>query len=161
MSKSKEDVQELLQKRFEAVGAAVSKENAWKLFKEAIHGIVDLCLEDQDNAVSLSGIGKFEILKVAPRQSKVGVVEYIPRLRFRPSTRINEYLEEKMGQVPDVKKMEAVKAKLMAAGKLRHNLPPRPAKDPAAEEAKPTSAVKPAEKKDAAKKGKKDFSSEF
>ena len=107
MAKSKEDVQEVLQAKFQEIGVKVSKETAWKGFKACIDAVVDTCLKDDKNTVSLSGVGKFEILRVVPRQSKVGVVEFIPRLRFRPSTRINEFIEEAMGQKPDADKRQA------------------------------------------------------
>lgn len=148
---SKEDLQEVLSTKFGELGVKVSKENAWKLFKAGIEAAVETCIKDKELACSLSGVGRFEIMKAKPRGTKVGVVEFIPRLRFRPSSRINEFLETQMGQVPDPTKRAAVRADLEKAGKLKTNLPPRAKKEPTAAPATPAPK---AEKKEAKKADK-------
>lgn len=114
---SKEDLVENLVPELEAIGIKVSKANAWNAFKACMNAAVATTLADEGNALSLSGVGKFEVLKAQPRSSKIGLVEFVPRLRFRPSVRITERIEEAMGQVPDEKKMAAAKEKLRAEGK--------------------------------------------
>lgn len=159
---SKEDLQEVLVGKFNELGVKVSKENAWKLYKAGQEAIVETCLKDKELACSLSGIGRFEIMKAKPRKSKVGVVEFIPRLRYRPSSRVNEQLEAAMGQVPDPKKIEAVKAVLKAEGKLKTNLPPRPPKVAApAPSAAPTTPAPAASAAKGGKKGGKSFEDSF
>lgn len=148
---SKEDLQEVLVAKFAELGVKVSKENAWKVYKAGQDAIIETCLKDKEMACSLSGIGRFEIMKAKPRKSKVGVVEFIPRLRFRPSSRVNEALEQALGQVPDPAKIEAVKAKLKSEGKLTSNLPPRVPKAPGAAVPVPAKAAAKATAKAAPK----------
>jgi len=141
---TKEDLQEKLVARYEAVGIKMSKEMAWKAFREGIYAVADTLLSNPEDNLALSGVGRFEILKAAPRKSKIGLVEYIPRLRFRTSTRINAFLETSMGQVPDPAKLEAAKAKIRAEGGVP-NFGPRVAK------AKPDVVAEPFSKVEAAK----------
>lgn len=126
----------------------LSKDKTWKLFKGFVNSIVDQVAKDADNKISLSGIGNFEMIKASPRGTKVGVVDFVPRMRWRASTRINALLEEMTDQVPDPDKVAAKRAELEKAGKLTSNLPPRDSKKAAPKKA----AAKKAATKKAAKK---------
>lgn len=102
----KKHVQAIIQQK---LGVKVSKEKAWELFKAMVHGTVELCLNLDDNSISLSGVGTFEILKTKPRGSKAGLDkdgkpiegaeawDFVPRFRFFPSTAINNLLEQHYG----------------------------------------------------------------
>jgi len=90
-------------------GQKVSKETAWNLFKAVIHGTVQFTTKQEDNALALAGVGKFEVLMTKPRGSKAGldkegnpieganVWEIVPRYRFYPSVAINRVVEAAYG----------------------------------------------------------------
>lgn len=80
----------------EETGTKISKEAAWELYKAIYNKTVDLAIEGD---VSLAGVGKFVVQRTKPRGEKVGKVEFVPRFKVRASSRINAYLEEKLGQV--------------------------------------------------------------
>lgn len=118
---------EHLQKIFkDTAGIKISKATAWDLFKEIILGTVEFVenqpLEkaeegDEDSLgvrrLPLAGVGAFEVLNVKPRATKAGlrkdeqgnwvrdeslkVWPYVPRFRFRPSSKISERLEKVFG----------------------------------------------------------------
>jgi len=153
--KTKEDFVEILKEALESAGVSLSKDKTWKVFKVAVNSIVEAALTDEkDNALVLSGIGRFEIIKASPRQSKIGVVDFVPKIRWRASSRVDELLQTRMGQVPDPEKLkaskEALAAAAVAAGRPVSNLPPRTPAEKKPEE------KKPAEKKPAEKAPKKD-----
>lgn len=125
---TKEGFAETLQTVLNQHNVKTSKERAWKIFKSIIFSIADSVVVDDDNKISLSGIGNFELLKATPRGTKEGVVDYVPRLRYRPSSKINTMLEEATDQVPDPEKVAKKRAELEKAGKLTTNLPNRGAK---------------------------------
>lgn len=77
---------------FEEIGQKISKEAAWSLFKKIFEKTVNLACE---MPVSLAGIGKFEVQKMKPRKSKVGVVPFVPRFKLRSSSSISRYLEDR------------------------------------------------------------------
>lgn len=148
--KTKEAFVEELQKIMNENGIKCSKETAWKVYKGMVGNIVAMVTADEDNKISLAGIGNYELIKSTPRGTKEGVVEFVPRLRWRPSSKINTLLEELTGQVPDPEKVAAKRAELEKAGKLHNNLPPREKKDTPTEPA--AAAVEAKNKKaDAAK----------
>lgn len=137
---SKEDFTEILQKTLEGIELKTSKEKAWIVFKACIDAVVTGCLKDKDNVISLGGVGKFEIIKASPRLTKVGVVDFVPKLRFRPSSKIDERILAEMGQVPDPAKLALRRAALEKEGKIVSNLPVR-------EKAAPAAPAVPEEKK--------------
>lgn len=141
---TKDAFAESLQAQMNEHGYKTSKEKSWKLFKAFVKVIVDGVVEDPDNKISLAGIGNFEMLKAAARSSKKGLVDFVPRLRWRTSSKVDAYLEEATGQVPDPEKREALKAKMRKDGTLTSNLPPRGDATAAPAAAKPA-AEKPAE----------------
>ena len=118
---------ELFSERMQAVlkenRIGISKENSWQLFKSVIEMMVDSCLEDDDNKIVLAGIGKFEIVKSAARGTKKSVVDFVPRLRWWGSKRINEYLELAFDQVPDPELRAIKREQLEKIGKFKINLP--------------------------------------
>lgn len=77
-----------------------------------------------------------------PRSTKVGVVDFVPRIKWRPSSAINDLLEEKTGQVPNPNLRAKKRAELEAEGKLTNNLPDKEEtpeqKEPEKEETPPT-----------------------
>lgn len=81
------------------LGATVSKDTAWTAFKGLMSGIVDFTVKH--NRVPLSGVGTFEILHAGARKSKTETHNFVPKFRFRPGSKIDEYLEK---AVPGVKK---------------------------------------------------------
>jgi len=167
---SKEDFTEILQESFKGVGLETSKEKGWVIFKTCMDAVVSGCLKDKENTISLGGVGKFEIIKAAPRLTKVGVVDFVPKLRFRPSSKIDERLMAEMGQTPDPGKMKARREALEKEGKVVSNLPPRKKAEekaeaapaaPAAPKAAPKAAPAASAKKGVAKLAKEiddDFS---
>ena len=136
-------------------GVNISRDKLWKLFKATVHSIVDQVIDDEDSRIALSGIGVFEMIRANPRCSKVGVVDYVPRLRYRPSTSINTIMEIKTDQVPDPDKMAKVRAQLEKDGKLVCNLPPRKAKEESEEATDTKKAPKQAAKKASKQAAKK------
>ena len=86
-----EGFKETLQGYFnEQFGIKISKEAAWKAFK----GLIALVVGDviSKGRLSLSGVGVFEIQKCGPRKSRIGKFNYVPKFRFRPSTKIDTHL---------------------------------------------------------------------
>ena len=96
-----------------ATGHKVSRETAWSLFKDIIHGTVQFTTKQENLALPLSGVGKFQVLKTTPRGSKAGLMkdengtwvpdpkgtawEFVPRFRFYPSIAIDRGLEDLFG----------------------------------------------------------------
>jgi len=126
---SKEDFVEILQQELRNIGIDMSKEKGWTIFKTCIDSVVIGCLRDADNVISLGGIGRFEIVKAAPRLTKIGVVDFVPKLRFRPSSKIEDRLMTEMGQVPDPEKLKIRREELEKEGVQISNLPPRAKKE--------------------------------
>ena len=93
----------------QTLGVKVSKEKAWELFKNLIHGTVELTMNVEGKSIPLSGVGTFEVLETKPRGSKAGldkdgnaiegakVWDCVPRFRFYPSSTIDKMLEQEYG----------------------------------------------------------------
>lgn len=90
----------------EVLGADVSKNDAWELFKMFQIGTVQF-VQKKDQPLSMYGIGKCEIIKAVPRGKKAGLDKdgnkvgeawaYVPKYRFRPSSMLNSYLASECG----------------------------------------------------------------
>lgn len=121
--KFKEHLQKIIKT---TAGVKISKATAWDLFKEIILGTVEFVenqplekAEEGDEEslgvrrLPLAGVGAFEVLNVKPRASKAGLKKneagewvrdeslkvwpFVPRFRFRPSSKISERLEKVFG----------------------------------------------------------------
>jgi len=163
---TKDAFAESLQAVLTEQGVKCSKEKAWLTFKGFVKVIVDGVIEDPDDKISLAGIGSFEMLRAAARSSKIGLVDFVPKLRWRTSSKIDAYMEEATGQVPDPEKRQALKEKLRAEGKITSNLPPRDPKAKTEEKATGKSAetkpeTAPAEDKAAEKPAETSSGDEF
>jgi len=114
-----------LQKEYtEILGTKISKDKAWAIFKAGKAVVVDFVINDKDNTLALSGVGKYEILKKQPRKVQgrtpklEGKIPFLPLLRFRPSERIKNYLLLKMaGYDVKAENAKAAKAAEKAAAK--------------------------------------------
>lgn len=102
-----EKFQVALQSAFsEILGKKISRDQAWKLFKESFDTSVNFLVLDAENRLPLSGIGTFEIRKSKPRPpvsgapSKLAKYETIPHLKFKPSSRYRDFLFAKFGIDP-------------------------------------------------------------
>lgn len=88
----KKHLQSIIKNR---LGERYSKKDSWELFKSIIHGTVEFVSELEDNRLPLAGVGIFEILKTKPRgRKKEEGWEFVPRYKFYPSVKINNYLEQ-------------------------------------------------------------------
>lgn len=81
----------------ESLNVKISRKAAWELFK----GIVSCTVGDvvQNGRLPLQGVGTFEIKEARPRKSKVFTHKIVPRFRFRPGTKINDFLEKTLPNV--------------------------------------------------------------
>ena len=81
------------------LGEKVSKETAWNLFKDVINGTVQYVACQEDKHLSLSGIGRFEVIKVMARGLKKEAGKtHSPKFRFYPSSSIEKFVDSAMGQ---------------------------------------------------------------
>jgi len=87
---------ESLQAMFAARGIKVSKQSAWELFKDTIGTTVNFVVEDEDQKLTLSGVGSFRIHRSRPRGGKANALKWIPRFRFVPSSRIQDELLDRL-----------------------------------------------------------------
>lgn len=152
---------EHLQKIIKATaGVKVSKATAWNLFKDIILGTVEFTenqplekAEEGDEEslgvrrLPLAGVGAFEVLNVKPRASKAGLKKneagewvrdeslkvwpYVPRFRFRPSSKISERLEKVFGLAEH--DIEIAHYGKFASDEAEAPIPPEPAPAPAAD----------------------------
>lgn len=112
----KEHIQKII---FQTLGVKVSKDKAWSLFKNVIHGTEEFVLNiesttDEEGKKSgkklpLAGVGTFCILETKPRGSKAGldkdgnpiegakVWDCVPRFRFYPSSVTDKMIEQVYG----------------------------------------------------------------
>jgi hypothetical protein len=106
--KSKTELfKELLQHNLGAIlGMKISKEIAWKLFKETVETPVSFCLTlpAEDRRLPLAGLGTYSIRMSKPRapvtragaekkESRYAGFKEIPHFRFKPSDRIRKFLD--------------------------------------------------------------------
>lgn len=89
----KETLQAYFNDEFET---KISKEKAWKVFKGLIALIVGNVIKK--GRLSLSGVGVFEVQKCGARKSRVGKFLYVPKFRFRPSSKIDDHLMKQFSQ---------------------------------------------------------------
>lgn len=114
----KEHLQKII---YQQLGVKVSKDKAWNLFKAIQHGtvefVVNLPVEEgtgeegktKERTLPLAGVGTFKILETKPRGSKAGLDKEgkpiegatawpcVPRFRFYPSSKVDQYIEWKYG----------------------------------------------------------------
>lgn len=119
----KEHLQKIV---YQQLGMKVSKDKAWNLFKAIQHGtvefVVNLPAEEgtvgegtgeegrtRERTLPLAGVGTFKILETKPRGSKAGLDKEgkpiegatawpcVPRFRFYPSSKVDQYIEWKYG----------------------------------------------------------------
>jgi nucleoid DNA-binding protein len=93
----------------QVLGVKVSKAKAWELFKAIMNGTLEFTAKDEQNALSLAGIGTFKVLKTAARGKKAGfdadgkpiegakVYPFVPRAKFYYSESAQKYLEQFFG----------------------------------------------------------------
>lgn len=93
------DLQELYSKEFEK---KVSRQFAWDVFKKTISLCVDSVI--RDGRLPLQGVGTFEIIQAGARKSKLITHHHVPKFRFRPGAKINQFLEKTL---PGVLKSQA------------------------------------------------------
>lgn len=108
----------------------ISKDLAWELFKHTIE--VTIYSVINDGRLPLQNIGVFEIIKAVSRKGKIVTHNFVPKFRFRPSERIDKYLE---GIIPGVKRTTAEQEKYKPVWeKKRKELEEAMAKSKAAKE---------------------------
>lgn len=104
----KEHIQKVI---YQTLGVKVSKDKAWALFKNTIHGTTEFVLniEGDEKKLPLAGVGTFCILETKPRGSKAGldkdgnpiegakVWDCVPRFRFYPSSVTEKMVEQVYG----------------------------------------------------------------
>jgi hypothetical protein len=104
----KEHVQKMI---YQTLGVKVSKDKAWAMFKNMIHGTTEFVLniEGDEKKLPLAGVGTFCILETKPRGSKAGldkdgnpiegaeVWNCVPRFRFYPSSVTAKMVEQVYG----------------------------------------------------------------
>lgn len=104
----KEHVQKMI---YQTLGVKVSKDKAWAMFKNMIHGTTEFVLniEGEEKKLPLAGVGTFCILETKPRGSKAGldkdgnpiegaeVWNCVPRFRFYPSSVTAKMVEQVYG----------------------------------------------------------------
>lgn len=76
----------------QSTGAKLNRDKSWLAFKALVSGIVDFTVKN--GRIPLSGVGTFEIIKAGARKSKVDTHNFVPKFRFRPGSKIDEYLEK-------------------------------------------------------------------
>lgn len=80
----------------------LTRDVAYKLFKECFDTMVDFVRVDEENRLPLAGIGTFSINMSPPRkpvrggESKLSKYEKIPHLKWKPSDRYRKYLNKKI-----------------------------------------------------------------
>lgn len=80
----------------------LTRDVAYKLFKECFDTMVDFVRLDEENKLPLAGIGTFAITMSPPRNpvrggvSKLSQFEEIPHLKWKPSDRYRKYLFKKI-----------------------------------------------------------------
>lgn len=94
----------------QSIGAKVSKEKAWSLFKNFNFGTVEFCANEEDGVLSLAGVGTFKVIKTEPRGKKAGLdkdgkpipgakpYEFIPRMKTYHSDKVAQFLAQHYGQ---------------------------------------------------------------
>lgn len=108
----------------EVLGQKLSRETAWKLFKECLDTTVVFVAKDEEKKLPLSGVGTFLIKMSPPRkpvvregeeakESKYAGIPELPRFRYKISERYKKYLlEEIVGyKEPEAPKQEAAPKK--------------------------------------------------
>lgn len=102
----KEHLQKIISAR---VGKTISKEKAWAIFKDLIHGTVEFVFNTEDNVLPLAGVGTFKILKTVARGKKAGLdaegnpipgakaYEFVPRAKMYFSSSVDKGLEQRYG----------------------------------------------------------------
>lgn len=95
---------------FQKLGAKVSKEKAWDLYKAFNFGTVEFVANEPDLTLSLAGVGTYKVLKSEARGKKAGVdkdgnaiagakaYEFVPRFKTYHSDKIAKFLAQKFGQ---------------------------------------------------------------
>lgn len=95
----------------QTLGVKVSKDKAWNLYKAFTYGQFEFCINDggEDLSLSLAGVGVIKVLKTAARGKKAGLdkdgnkiegataMEFVPRPKFYPSSRIEQMVEQMTG----------------------------------------------------------------
>lgn len=81
----------------EAVGKKVSRQAAWDLFKQIVSATVQDVVEH--GRLPLQGVGTFEIIQAGARKSKLITHHFVPKFRFRPGSKISQYLEKAVAGV--------------------------------------------------------------
>lgn len=123
----KDDVMKKLQPRInEIMGKTISIENCWILTQAVVAGIVDCCLDDlvtkrdegNPGRFSIPALGRMEIFKAKPRKSKIGQVEFVPKVKFRSSDILENKIALALGvQMPPKEGDAAPKVATVAAPK--------------------------------------------
>lgn len=104
----KEHIQKII---YQTTGMKVSKDKAWAMFKNIIHGTTEFVLniEGEEKKLPLAGVGTFCILETKPRGSKAGldkdgnpiegakIWDCVPRFRFYPSSVTEKMVEQVYG----------------------------------------------------------------
>lgn len=103
------------------LGKKISRETAWKLYKECIDTTVVFVSKDEEKKLPLSGVGTFQIKMSPPRKpvvregeepkkSKYADLPELPRFRFKPSERYRKYLLEELTDYKEPVEEESLKA---------------------------------------------------
>jgi hypothetical protein len=110
---TKKDVLPIFQEIYgEILGAKISKEKAWSLFKATMQEPFVALIENYKNAgsptlvrgetcdelvMSLAGVGRFEIITAGSRKANAETVDVDPRARLYVSSSIQNLIYEKLG----------------------------------------------------------------
>lgn len=83
----------------ETLGVKVSKQKAWEMYKTLIYKTVTDVVEN--GRIPISGVNTWEVQQCGARKSKAESHNFVPKFRFRTSSKIDEFLEQ---AVPGVMK---------------------------------------------------------
>ena len=88
-----EEYKALVQKVIlEVLGIKVSKAKAWEFYKTLIYKTVT---DVADNGrIPISGVNTWEIQNCGARKGKIDTHNFVPKFRFRASSKIDDYLEK-------------------------------------------------------------------
>lgn len=92
------------------LGKKISRDQSWKIFKAIISTTVQEVAKN--GRAPLQGVGTFEVIKAGCRKSKLVTHNFVPKFRFRPGSKIDEFLDR---SVPGVHKTEEEKKEVLAA----------------------------------------------
>jgi len=138
---------EHIQQTLAASGIEVNRNLAWQIYKDVIYATCAFTLKDSEKRLPLSGVGTFTIRESVPRKGKADEYNYVPRLKFKPSSRISALLEEAL---PECRK-DFTEAKAAASAKGKAAVAKKVAKPAPVVEEEEAPVAKKAAKKAVAK----------